>query len=129
MQGNAVYLCNIYKYIIIFVCAHPHNLDTHIVRARVPEHTCCRAFSTKVKLASCKYLDGLPTSGNNLGRAFRDVEWEDRTAPSRIECHSSFAMPCYARRRSVCCLRTLLSCQSNMLLMLPDATSSKWQFL
>lgn len=29
-----------------------------------------------VKLASAKYLDGLPTSGNEHGRAFRDVELE-----------------------------------------------------
>lgn len=29
-----------------------------------------------VKLASAKYLDGLPTSGNAYGRAFRDVEME-----------------------------------------------------
>lgn len=29
-----------------------------------------------VKLASCKYLDGLPTSGSKGGRGFRDVEWE-----------------------------------------------------
>jgi fumarate hydratase class I len=29
-----------------------------------------------VKLASAKYLDALPTSGNELGRAFRDVELE-----------------------------------------------------
>jgi fumarate hydratase class I len=28
------------------------------------------------KLASARYLDHLPTSGNDLGRAFRDVEWE-----------------------------------------------------
>jgi fumarate hydratase class I len=28
------------------------------------------------KLASARYLDHLPTSGNHLGRAFRDVEWE-----------------------------------------------------
>jgi len=28
------------------------------------------------KLASARYLDTLPTSGNNLGRAFRDVEME-----------------------------------------------------
>lgn len=32
-----------------------------------------------VKLASCKYLDGLPTSGNKFGRAFRDLEWEAKT--------------------------------------------------
>ena len=29
-----------------------------------------------VKLASCHYLDDLPTSGNNMGRAFRDLELE-----------------------------------------------------
>eukprot|EP00933_Yihiella_yeosuensis_P080111 TRINITY_DN93524_c0_g1_i1.p1 TRINITY_DN93524_c0_g1~~TRINITY_DN93524_c0_g1_i1.p1 ORF type:complete len:660 (-),score=171.43 TRINITY_DN93524_c0_g1_i1:162-2141(-) len=32
-----------------------------------------------VKLASCKYLDGLPTTGSKKGRAFRDIEWENRT--------------------------------------------------
>ncbi len=30
-----------------------------------------------VKLASCHYLDDLPTSGNHLGRAFRDLEFEN----------------------------------------------------
>ncbi len=30
-----------------------------------------------VKLASTKYLDALPTSGNELGRAFRDIELEE----------------------------------------------------
>ncbi len=30
------------------------------------------------KLASAHYLDELPTTGNNLGRAFRDVEWEQK---------------------------------------------------
>jgi len=30
------------------------------------------------KLASARYLDGLPTSGNSLGRAFRDLEWEQK---------------------------------------------------
>lgn len=29
-----------------------------------------------VKLASCRYLDGLPTSGSKSGHAFRDVEME-----------------------------------------------------
>lgn len=29
-----------------------------------------------VKLASCKYLDDLPTSGNEFGRAFRDLDLE-----------------------------------------------------
>jgi len=31
-----------------------------------------------VKLASAKYYDNLPTEGNELGRAFRDVELEER---------------------------------------------------
>lgn len=31
-----------------------------------------------VKLASCKYLDNLPTTGNELGRAFRDLETEQQ---------------------------------------------------
>jgi len=29
-----------------------------------------------LKLASAKYLDALPTTGNELGRAFRDLTWE-----------------------------------------------------
>ncbi|MGE4562022.1 MAG: fumarate hydratase [Rhodospirillales bacterium] len=31
-----------------------------------------------VKLASTKYLDGLPTEGNEHGQAFRDLQWEER---------------------------------------------------
>lgn len=31
-----------------------------------------------VKLASCRYYDSLPTSGDKYGRAFRDVEWEEK---------------------------------------------------
>ena len=31
-----------------------------------------------VKLASARYLDGLPTSGNDLGHAFRDLEFEEK---------------------------------------------------
>ena len=31
-----------------------------------------------VKLASCRYLDSLPTTGNEQGRAFRDVELEEQ---------------------------------------------------
>eukprot|EP00201_Polytomella_parva_P011293 CAMPEP_0175062470 /NCGR_PEP_ID=MMETSP0052_2-20121109/14186_1 /TAXON_ID=51329 ORGANISM="Polytomella parva, Strain SAG 63-3" /NCGR_SAMPLE_ID=MMETSP0052_2 /ASSEMBLY_ACC=CAM_ASM_000194 /LENGTH=584 /DNA_ID=CAMNT_0016328495 /DNA_START=23 /DNA_END=1777 /DNA_ORIENTATION=- len=31
-----------------------------------------------VKLASCRYLDTLPTTGNAYGRAYRDIEWEER---------------------------------------------------
>lgn len=38
--------------------------------------TSAEATMKTVKLASTKYLDHLPTTGNNLGRAFRDVELE-----------------------------------------------------
>jgi fumarate hydratase, class I len=31
-----------------------------------------------VKLASCRYLDTLPTKGNEHGQAFRDLEWEEK---------------------------------------------------
>ena len=31
-----------------------------------------------VKLASCRYYDGLPTSGDETGRAFRDLELEEQ---------------------------------------------------
>ena len=31
-----------------------------------------------VKLASTKYLDALPTEGNQYGQAFRDTEWEEK---------------------------------------------------
>ena len=40
--------------------------------------TSAEATLKTVKLASAGYLDGLPTSGNAEGRAFRDLEWEDR---------------------------------------------------
>jgi fumarate hydratase class I len=38
--------------------------------------TSAEATLKTVKLASARYLDGLPTSGNPLGRAFRDLELE-----------------------------------------------------
>jgi fumarate hydratase class I len=38
--------------------------------------TSAEATLKTVKLASCRWLDGLPTSGNELGRAFRDLELE-----------------------------------------------------
>lgn len=31
-----------------------------------------------VKLASARYLDDLPTSGNDHGRAWRDIKWEEK---------------------------------------------------
>jgi fumarate hydratase class I len=31
-----------------------------------------------VKLASCRYLDGLPTEGSKSGHAYRDLEWEQK---------------------------------------------------
>jgi fumarate hydratase class I len=40
--------------------------------------TSAEATMKTVKLASAGYLDKLPTSGNKLGQAFRDLEWEDK---------------------------------------------------
>jgi len=40
--------------------------------------TSAEATLKTVKLASCRYLDNLPTSGNEHGRAFRDVELEEQ---------------------------------------------------
>ena len=38
--------------------------------------TSAEACMKTLKLASTRYLDTLPTTGNELGRAFRDTEWE-----------------------------------------------------
>ena len=38
-----------------------------------------------VKLASCRYLDDLPTTGSELGHAFRDPELEDEV----LEAHAA----------------------------------------
>ena len=38
--------------------------------------TSAEATMKAVKLASCRYYDDLPTSGDSTGRAFRDLEWE-----------------------------------------------------
>ena len=40
--------------------------------------TSAEACMKTLKLASARHLDALPKSGNELGRAFRDLEWEDR---------------------------------------------------
>ena len=40
--------------------------------------TSAEACLKTVKLASTKYYDQLPTSGNKEGRAFRDLEWEKK---------------------------------------------------
>ncbi len=40
--------------------------------------TSAEATLKTVKLASCRYLDGLPTTGNAYGRAFRDPELEQQ---------------------------------------------------
>ncbi|MDP4222872.1 MAG: fumarate hydratase [Bacteroidota bacterium] len=40
--------------------------------------TSAEATLKTVKEASAGYLDNLPTTGNNSGRAFRDIEWDAR---------------------------------------------------
>ena len=39
-----------------------------------------------VKLASCRYLDHLPTTGSPGGRAFRDLVWEERFLKIAQQC-------------------------------------------
>ncbi|MHB9068445.1 MAG: fumarate hydratase [Pirellulaceae bacterium] len=48
--------------------------------------TSAEATLKTVKLASTKYLDYLPTSGNAHGRAFRDVELESQLLESAQQC-------------------------------------------
>ncbi len=48
--------------------------------------TSAEACLKTVKLASAKYLDGLPTSGDELGRAFRDLEMEAKALQMAQEC-------------------------------------------
>jgi fumarate hydratase class I len=40
--------------------------------------TSAEACMKTLKLATTKYLDALPVSGNEHGRGFRDLEWEER---------------------------------------------------
>jgi fumarate hydratase class I len=48
--------------------------------------TSAEACLKTVKLASAKYLDALPTKGNELGQAFRDVELEARILKAAEQC-------------------------------------------
>jgi len=72
---------------------NPQNLEKYLVEklkllgtaACPPYHvafviggTSAEACIKTVKLASAKYLDNLPTEGNDSGQAFRDVELEKR---------------------------------------------------
>jgi fumarate hydratase class I len=65
-----------------FVASQLHSLGTS---ACPPYHLALvvggmsAEFTLKtVKLASCHYLDDLPTTGNTLGRAFRDLDLEEK---------------------------------------------------
>ena len=48
--------------------------------------TSAEATMKTVKMASTKYLDNLPTTGNAYGRAFRDVELEAQMLESARQC-------------------------------------------
>jgi fumarate hydratase, class I len=48
--------------------------------------TSAEACLKTVKLASAKYLDALPTSGNDGGQAFRDIELEAQLLKAAQEC-------------------------------------------
>ncbi len=65
-----------------FIAEHIKDLGTS---ACPPYHlaiciggTSAEMCLSTVKKASAGYLDGLPTSGNEGGRCFRDLEWEDK---------------------------------------------------
>ncbi len=58
----------------------PYHL-TFVVGGMSAEHT-----MKVVKMASTKYLDGLPTSGNEHGRAFRDLELESQMLEAARNC-------------------------------------------
>lgn len=65
-----------------FITTHIRDLGTS---ACPPYHlaiviggSSAEANLTAVKKASAGYFDSLPTSGNEGGRAFRDLEWEER---------------------------------------------------
>jgi fumarate hydratase, class I len=48
--------------------------------------TSAEACLKTVKLASAKYLDNLPTKGNELGQAFRDIEMEGKVLSAAQAC-------------------------------------------
>ncbi len=48
--------------------------------------TSAEANLATVKKASAGYLDTLPTSGNDGGRAFRDIEWEEKITKICRDC-------------------------------------------
>ena len=48
--------------------------------------TSAEATLKTVKLASCRYYDDLPTTGDDSGRAFRDLEWEDVVMEEARQC-------------------------------------------
>ena len=80
---------------------NPARLEAFLVEKMVslgtaacpPYHLCFVIGGTSaedclktVKLASTKYLDNLPTTGNDQGRAFRDVELEQKILQRAKEC-------------------------------------------
>lgn len=80
---------------------NPARLENYLVEkmttlgtaACPPYHLCFVIGGTSaeanlkyVKLASTKYLDTMPTTGNDLGRGFRDVELEKKILTRAQEC-------------------------------------------
>ncbi len=80
---------------------NPERLESFLVEKMMslgtaacpPYHLCFVIGGTSaeanlkyVKLASTKYLDSMPTSGNDLGRGFRDVELEAKILERAKEC-------------------------------------------
>lgn len=70
-----------------------HHLSDFGTSACPPYHvaiviggTSVEANLKTVKLASTGYLDNLPTSGSAGGRAFRDLEWEEKILNASFRC-------------------------------------------
>ena len=78
-KGLEAFIVDKMKYIGTAACP-PYHL------AIVIGGTSAEACLKTVKLASAKYLDGLPTKGNELGQAFRDVELESRILEAAQAC-------------------------------------------
>ena len=55
---------------------HRHRCLSTLLPGHRRGGTSAESTLKTVKLASCRYLDGLPTTGNEYGRAFRDLDLE-----------------------------------------------------
>ncbi len=65
-------VCGVHVYVCVYVCTYV----VCVVRGVCGVYVCVVRGVWQVKLASARYLDNLPTSGDENGRAFRDLQAE-----------------------------------------------------